>query len=74
MNEPIPHHDVLAKSITEGWQSEPEAEFVCDEEQLKVLVNTFVWSNAPASMPLGKADEMAVKIFELMLEARKQFT
>jgi hypothetical protein len=44
-----------------------------DENQLKVEINTFVWSHAPDAMPLGKADEMACKIFELFIAARQEF-
>lgn len=44
-----------------------------DVEQLKIAINTFVWSHAPGAMPLEKADDMACKILELFLEARGEF-
>lgn len=44
-----------------------------DEDQLKVEINTFVWMHAPAEMPLGKADELACRIFLLILDARKTY-
>jgi hypothetical protein len=49
----------------------PEQKQVNDEDSLKIEINTFVWTHAPDEMTLGKADEMACKIFELFLQARE---
>ncbi len=44
------------------------------EDQLKVEINTFVWMHAPAAMPLGEADKLALNILGLILEAREKFS
>lgn len=49
----------------------PEQKQMDDENELKVQINTFVWTHAPNEMTLGKADEMACKILELFIEARE---
>lgn len=50
-----------------NWTFEEAVE---DESQLKVEINTFIWMHAPKEMTLGDADDMACKIFEMMLAAR----
>lgn len=50
-----------------------EPKTVDDDNALKVEINTFIWMHAPSDMPLGKADELACKVFELFIEARKQY-
>ena len=59
--------------MTEGcadWSVEEDQ--VSDENDLKCEINTFIWSHAPSTMPLGKADELACKIFELFVAARAE--
>ena len=62
MNEP---------AFTEFDLRTPEQKAVDDEDNLKVLINTFVWQHAPGTLTLDAAEAMACKIFELFLEARK---
>jgi hypothetical protein len=70
MNEP-------AKPITTWSDVEDKAsdwsQAVDDEGDLKVLINTFVWQHAPAAMPLGKAEELACKVFEEFIKARADY-
>lgn len=49
----------------------PEQKQMDDENQLKVEINTFVWTHAPDGLTLGKADELACKILDLFIEARE---
>lgn len=42
-----------------------------DETRLKEQINSFVWENGPGSMTLDQAEELALKIFRLFLDARE---
>lgn len=36
-----------------------------ETEELKVEINTFVWTHAPRSMSLGDADDLALALYSL---------
>lgn len=63
--------NAIAMTECDADFSKPESS-VDDENDLKVEINTFVWGHAPDAMPLGKADELACKIFELFIAARAE--
>lgn len=41
-----------------------------DEEQLKILINNFVWMHGPSRLMLQDAESLAKKIFILFMQAQ----
>jgi len=54
----------------------PEPEYVddaIDDSTLKKEINNLIWMCAPKNIPLGKADDMACKVFEMFKEAQEKY-
>ena len=43
------------------------------DEAIKRECNNFVWMFWPSRMPLGEADDVALKLFEMYLDAHSKY-
>jgi hypothetical protein len=44
-----------------------------DKDYIKLEINNFLWTCLPGKTPLEEAERIAVKIYEMWLQAEKEF-